>query len=136
MSGAVPSVLVLGVVCAANPWGIMIAVLLLEARRPGVVWAYVAAWVGSLAVGVVVLVAGFGALVESGSKSASTLAALIQLGLGLALAGWAVQRILGDRRAPNVQAPDHPADIAPPGWMRALENMSYIPAFLLGIYSA
>ena len=129
MNGALISVSVLGLLCAANPWGIMIAVLLLQARRAGVVWAYVLAWVGSLSVGLFVLVAGFGALVETGSGGASTLSAVISLVLGVALAGWGLQRVAnapsGDRSEP-----------APPGWLRAIENISYIPAFLLGIYSA
>lgn len=136
MSGATVSVVLLGIACAANPWGIMIAVLLLEARRPGVVWAYVLAWVGSLSVGIAVLVAGFGALVDSGSKSASTAAAVIELVLGGALAAWGVERIVEDRRAPEAPSPDEPVEPAPPGWIRAIENISYVPAFLLGIYSA
>ena len=88
LSSALASVLLLAIACAANPWGIMIAALLLEARRPGVVWAYVLAWVGSLSVGLALLVAGFGALVESGSKSASTATAVVELLLGVALAAW------------------------------------------------
>jgi len=113
----------------------MIAALLLEARRAGVVWAYVLAWVGSLSVGLAVLVAGFGALVESGSKSASTATAVVELLLGLALAAWGVQRIVESRRAPPIQAAEQ-GELATPGWMRAIENISYIPAFLLGVYSA
>jgi len=113
----------------------MIAALLLEARRAGVVWAYVLAWVGSLSVGLAVLVAGFSALVESGSKSASTATAVVELLLGLALAAWGVQRIVESRRAPPIQAAEQ-GELATPGWMRAIENISYIPAFLLGVYSA
>jgi hypothetical protein len=113
----------------------MIAALLLEARRPGIVWAYVLAWVGSLSVGLAVLVAGFGALVESGSKGASTSTAVVELLLGVALAAWGVQRIVENRRAPHIQeTAEH--GLATPGWIRAIENMSYIPAFLLGVYSA
>lgn len=136
MSGAFSSVVLLALACAANPWGIMIAVLLLQARRRGVVWAYVLAWVGSLTVGLVVLVAGFGALVESGSKSASTAAAVVELLLGAALAAWGVQRVLEGRRAAETPSTAEPLETTPPGWMRAIENISYIPAFLLGIYSA
>ena len=114
----------------------MIAALLLEARRPGVVWAYVLAWVGSLSMGLAVLVAGFGALVESGSKSASTATAIVELLLGIALAAWGVQRIVENRRGPHVQQAAEQGELATPGWMRAIENISYIPAFLLGVYSA
>ena len=114
----------------------MIAALLLEARRPGVVWAYVLAWVGSLSVGLAVLVAGFGALVESGSKSASTATAVVELLLGVALAAWGVQRIVENRRAPHIHETAEQGELATPGWMRAIENISYIPAFLLGVYSA
>lgn len=134
MSGAVVSVLVLGLTCAANPWGIMIAVLLLQARRRGVVWAYVTGWVGSLSIGLAVLVAGFGAALGLGSTGASTAAAVIELLLGAALAAWGVQRILEDRRA--AAAPVAETESAVPGWMRAIEGISYVPAFLLGIYSA
>lgn len=136
MSGALPSVLLLAIVCAANPWGIMIAALLLEARRPGVVWAYVLAWVGSLSVGLALLVAGFGALVESGSKSASTATSVIEVLLGVALAAWGVQRIVENRRAPHSHEAAEEGELTTPGWMRAIENISYIPAFLLGVYSA
>jgi hypothetical protein len=45
------SMIVLGLGCAANHRGIMIAVLLLDARRGrGIVWAYVVAWVGAITV--------------------------------------------------------------------------------------
>ena len=114
----------------------MIAVLLLQARRRGVVWAYVLAWVASLTLGLVVLVAGFGALVESGSKTASNATAIVELVLGAALGAWGIQRLRDDRRRPAAERSDDEEALAPPGWMRALENMSYIPAFLLGIYSA
>jgi len=136
VSSAVVSVLLLGVACAANPWGIMIAVLLLQARRRGVVWAYDLAWVGSLSVGLGVLVAGFGALVESGSGSASTVTAVVEILIGVALAGWGVQRVVEDRRAPAAADVDQPTEPTTPGWMKAVENISYVPAFLLGIYSA
>ena len=135
MNGALISVSVLGLLCAANPWGIMIAVLLLQARRAGVVWAYVLAWVGSLSVGLFVLVAGFGALVETGSGGASTLSAVISLVLGVALAGWGLQRALEDRRVANAPSGDR-AVPGPPRGVRAIVNMSYNTAFLLGIYSA
>jgi Sap-like sulfolipid-1-addressing protein len=136
VSGPLLYVVLLGVACAANPWGMMIAVLLLEARRPGVVWAYVLAWVASLSVGLAVLVVGFGAVVESGSSSASTASAVIQFVLGVALAAWGVERVIDDRRAPSAGVIDDSDEPALPGWIRAIENISYVPAFLLGIYSA
>jgi Sap, sulfolipid-1-addressing protein len=65
-SSALASVVVLGIGCAANPWGIMIAILLLDARRGhGIVWTYVLAWTGAISVVLVALLAGLGAVFES-----------------------------------------------------------------------
>ena len=99
------SVLLLAVACAANPWGIMIAALLLQARRRYVVWAYVLAWVGSLTVGLALLVAGFGAAVESGSDGAATVTAIVELALGGAILVWGVQRTVQDRRDARGESP-------------------------------
>ncbi len=138
LSAELTSVVLLGIGCAANPWGIMIAVLLLDARRGhGIVWAYVVAWIGAIAVVLTALLAGFGAIFESGSDSATTAAAVVELILGLALLGWGLQRLLGARRASAAAFPAHPSAAAQlPGWLRAIENISYLAAFLVGIYSA
>jgi hypothetical protein len=80
-------------------------------------------------VGLAVLVAGFGALVESGSKSASTVAAVAEVLLGAALAAWGAQRVVEDRRAPKDPSAIEPTEPPLPGWMRAVENISHIPAF-------
>ena len=138
MSAEFTSVVLLGIGCAANPWGIMIAVLLLDARRGhGIVWAYVVAWIGAITVVLAALLAGFGATSESGSDSATTAAAVVELVVGLALLGLGLQRLLGARRASRAALPASPAAHAQlPGWLRAIENISYLAAFLLGIYSA
>jgi hypothetical protein len=128
-SSALASVVVLGIGCAANPWGIMIAILLLDARHGhGIVWTYLLAWTGAIGVVLVALLAGFGAVFASGSDSANTAVAWVELALGAVLIGFGVRRLLSSR---GEQAPAET-----PRWLRAIENISYPAAFLLGIYSA
>jgi hypothetical protein len=138
VSSELVGVLVLGLGCAANPWGIMIAVLLLDARRGhGIVWAYVVAWTGAIAVVLAVLLAGFGSGLGTGSAGATTAASLIELLLGLTLLAFAARRIWASRARPSAMpagAPPEPPEL--PRWLRAIENISYLGAFLLGIYSA
>ena len=130
--------MLLGIGCAANPWGIMIAVLLLDARRGhGIVWVYVVAWIGAITVVLTAVLAGLGAIFESGSHSATTATAVVELALGLSLLAWGLQRLLAARRATTATLPARPS--APPqlpAWLRAIESISYLAAFLLGIYSA
>jgi hypothetical protein len=129
VSSALASVVLLGLACAANPWGIMIAILLLDARRGhGVVWTYVLAWSGSISVVIAALLAGLGAVFASGSDSANTAASWILLVLGVVLLGFGVRRLL------SPQGEAAPAET--PRWLRAIENISYPAAFVLGIYSA
>jgi len=138
LSAEITSVILLGLGCAANPWGIMIAVLLVDARRGhGIVWAFVLGWVGSITVTLVVLLAGFGATIGTGSAKATTVASAAELLVGLTLLGLGVRRIFRARQPPAT-APQHADPAAPdlPRWLQAIENISYLPAFLLGIYSA
>jgi hypothetical protein len=129
VSSALASVVLLGLACAANPWGIMIAILLLDARRGhGVVWTYVLAWSGSISVVIAALLAGLGAVFASGSDSANTAVSWILLVLGVVLLGFGVRRLL------SPQGEAAPAET--PRWLRAIENISYPAAFVLGIYSA
>ena len=129
MSSALASVVLLGLACAANPWGIMIAILLLDARRGhGVVWTYVLAWSGSISVVIAALLAGLGAVFASGSDSANTAVSWILLVLGVVLLGFGVRRLL------SPQGEAAPAET--PRWLQAIENISYPAAFVLGIYSA
>ena len=136
MNAEVATVVALGLGCAANPWGIMIAVLLLEARRGhAVVWTYVAAWVAAITVVLAVLLSSLGALFDAGSDDASTAASLVELLLGAALVTWGAVRIRHARHEAGTtpagaQTPELPR------WLRAIENLSYPAAFLLGIYSA
>lgn len=134
MSSALIAVVLLGLACAANPWGIMIAILLLNAKRGrAVVWCYAAAWTGMISLALVVILAGIGAFLEAGSSGASKAASVVQLALGLVLLGFGLKRVRGDRR---VASREHPAEAPPmPRWLQAIENISYAPAFLLGIYS-
>ena len=129
MSSALASVALLGLACAANPWGIMIAILLLDARRGhGVVWTYVLAWSGSISVVIAALLAGLGAVFASGSDSANTAVSWILLVLGVVLLGFGVRRLL------SPQGEAAPAET--PRWLQAIESISYPAAFVLGIYSA
>jgi len=129
------SVIFLGLGCAANPWGIMIAVLLLDARRGhGIAWTYVAAWVAAITVVLTVILAGLGGIFESGSQSASTAAAIVELVVGLALLALGFARLLQARRAAPRIGPVTAQET--PRWLRAIENISYVGAFALGIYSA
>ncbi len=135
MNSEVATVVVLGLGCAANPWGIMIAVLLLDARRGhGIVWTYVAAWVASITVVLAVVLSSVGAVVDAGSDGASTAASLVELLIGVTLVSWGAVRIRRARHGAETAS----AGTAPelPGWLRAIENLSYPAAFLLGIYSA
>jgi hypothetical protein len=129
VSSALASVVLLGLACAANPWGMMIAILLLDARRGhGVVWTYVLAWSGSISVVIAALLAGLGAVFASGSDSANTAVSWILLVLGVVLLGFGVRRLLSPQ--------DEAAPEETPRWLRAIENISYPAAFVLGIYSA
>jgi Sap, sulfolipid-1-addressing protein len=136
VSSALAAVVLLGIGCAANPWGIMMAILLLPARRGhGIVWVYVVAWIGSISAVLAIILVGLGAFLESGSDTARTRTSLVELGLGLLLLGFGFKRILEDRRAPA--RPAAPAGAPPlPGWLKAIESISYVFAFLLGVYSA
>jgi Sap, sulfolipid-1-addressing protein len=138
VSTELTSVVLLGLGCAANPWGIMIAVLLLDASRGhAIVWTYVVAWVGAITVVLAALLAGFGVAVERGSDSAATAASAAELVLGLALLAWGATRVLQARRATVATLSDRPPpQPETPGWLHAIENISYPAAFLLGIYSA
>jgi Sap, sulfolipid-1-addressing protein len=134
VSTSLVAVALLGLGCAANPWGIMIAILLLNAKRGrGIVWSYVAAWVGTMSVALAVILAGVGAFLEQGSSSTSNVVFGVELAIGLVLVGFGVRRVRADRRKTAQQAG---SDSAPmPRWLQAIENMTYVPAFLLGIYS-
>jgi cytochrome b561 len=129
MSGTFWTVVVLGCGCAANPWGIMCAVLLLDARRgPVVVWAYVLAWIVSLGVVVAVLVGGL-TVVTSSADGAGTAAAWLELALGTVLLALGIRRLVV--RVPADADPDDQ-----PRWLRAVEQITILQALLLGIYSA
>jgi hypothetical protein len=135
MSPELASVVLLGLGCAANPWGIMIAILLLDARRGrGIVWTYVVAWIGAITVVLTALLAGFGAVLDSGAE-ATRGASLVQLILGFVLLGFASRRI-ARARSRSSRAGASSALEQPPRWLVAIENISYVAAFLLGIYSA
>ena len=132
-SADITSVVLLGLGCAANPWGIMVAVLLLNARRGlWVVWAYVVAWIGSISVVMAFLLAGFGSTSAS-SKTTGNIASIAEIVIGLLLLGFGVLRLLRSRRG-SAGAGD--TEKEQPGWLRAIEGISIIGAFMLGIYSA
>lgn len=128
-SSTLVTVIVLGIGCAANPWGIMIAILLLDARRGhGIVWTYVVAWTGAISVVLAALLAGLGTVFGSGSDDSHTAGSWILLGIGLVLLAFGVKRLL--QRGGAEESAETPR------WLQAIENISYPAAFLLGIYSA
>jgi MFS family permease len=130
-SSTLVTVVVLGIGCAANPWGIMIAILLLDARRGrGIVWTYVVAWTGAIAVVLAALLAGIGAVFGSGSDSSRTAGSWILLAIGVVLLAFGIRRLL------QRDGRDEHSSEETPRWLRAIENISYPAAFLLGIYSA
>src|SRR5690242_19619678 len=109
----------------------MIAILLLDARRGlGIVWTYVVAWTGAITVVLVALLAGLGAVFGSGSDSSGTAGSRIVLAVGLVLLAFGVRRLFQRGRR------DRSAPAETPRWLRAIENISYPAACLLGIYSA
>ena len=135
MSAELTSVILLGLGCAANPWGIMVAVLLLNARRGlWVVWAYVAAWIVAIAGVMALLLLGFGST-DSSSSSTNTTVAIAELIIGLALLAFGARSLLKTRRERATPQADR-VEKKQPGWLRAIEEMSVIGALLLGFYSA
>ena len=135
MSSELTSVILLGLACAANPWGIMVAVLLLNAKRGlWVVWAYVAAWIISISVVMALLLLGFGSTSTS-SSSTSKGVSVVEIVLGLALLGFGLRSLLKARRERSEPPGEH-REKEQPGWLRAIADISVFGALLLGIYSA
>lgn len=130
----ITGIVLLGLACAANPWGIMVAVLLLNARRGlWIVWAYVVAWMASISVVMALLLAGVGSTSASSSTTNKGVA-IVDLVIGLALLAFGVVRILRARKGASLSTAE--AEAKQPGWLRAIEEISIIGAFLIGIYSA
>jgi hypothetical protein len=135
VSGDLTSVILLGLGCAANPWGIMMAVLLLNAKRGlWVVWAYVAAWVAAISVTMALLLLGFGSTSTS-SSTTSKAVSIVEIVIGLALVGFGARSLLKARRERSA-APTEKLEQKQPRWLRAIAEISIVGAFLLGIYSA
>ena len=135
MSSDLTSVILLGLACAANPWGIMMAVLLLNAKRGlWVVWAYVAAWVAAISVTMALLLLGFGSTSTS-SSTTSKAVSIVEIVIGLALVGFGARSLLKARRERSA-APTEKLEQKQPRWLRAIAEISIVGAFLLGIYSA
>ena len=135
MSSDLTSVILLGLACAANPWGIMMAVLLLNAKRGlWVVWAFVAAWIAAISVTMALLLLGFGSTSTSNSTTSKAVS-IVEIVIGLALLGFGARSLLKARRARSLPATEK-LEQKQPGWLRAIAEISIVGAFLLGIYSA
>ena len=135
MNSDLTSVILLGLACAANPWGIMMAVLLLNAKRGlWVVWAFVAAWIAAISVTMALLLLGFGSTSTSASTTSKAVS-IVEIVIGLALLGFGARSLLKARRAKS-SPPTEDAEQKQPGWLRAIAEISIVGAFLLGIYSA
>jgi len=130
----ITSIVLLGLGCAANPWGIMVAVLLLNARRGlWIVWAYVVAWIASISVVMALILAGFGSSSAS-SSTTSRAASIAELVIGLVLLAFGGWRLLKARQ--NASTGTSRPEKEQPRWLQAIEDISLIGAFLIGIYSA
>ena len=135
MSSDLTSVILLGLACAANPWGIMMAVLLLNARRGlWIVWTFVAAWIAAISVTMALLLLGFGSTSTSSSTTSKGVS-IVEIVLGLALIGFGVRSLLRARRERSAPVTEK-LEQKQPGWLRAIAEISIVGAFLLGIYSA
>ncbi len=135
MSGDLTSVILLGLGCAANPWGIMMAVLLLNARRGlWVVWAYVTSWIAAISVSMALLLLGFGSTSTSSSTTSKGVS-IVEIVLGVALLAFGVRSLLKARRRRSAPVTEQ-IEEKQPGWLRAIAEISVGGAFLLGIYSA
>jgi len=135
VSSDLTSVILLGLACAANPWGIMMAVLLLNAKRGlWVVWTFVAAWIAAISVTMALLLLGFGSTSTS-SNTTSKAVSIVEIVIGLALLGFGARSLLKARRARSLPATEK-LEQKQPGWLRAIAEISIVGAFLLGIYSA
>jgi hypothetical protein len=135
VSSDLTSVILLGLGCAANPWGIMVAVLLLNARRGlWVVWAYVVAWIAAISVVMAFLLLGFGSTSTS-SSSTSKGVSIVEIVLGVTLLVFGGRGLVRARRERSLPASERVAK-KQPGWLRAIEEISVLGALLLGIYSA
>jgi hypothetical protein len=135
VSSDLTSVILLGLACAANPWGIMMAVLLLNAKRGlWVVWTFVAAWIAAISVTMALLLLGFGSTSTS-SSTTSKAVSIVEIVIGLALLGFGARSLLKARRARSSPATEK-LEQKQPGWLRAIAEISIVGAFLLGIYSA
>ena len=129
MIGAVDvgSLLTLGLLAlflAAQPWSVLAAVLLVTSHR-GVVKesAYVAGWVSALAVVAFATVLLYPAVPRAATTSSGR--ALVELVLGLVLAGWLTWRW---------RHPKEPGAQSEPKWLRRLDTMSPVLAYGLGAF--
>jgi hypothetical protein len=121
-----PNVLLMTLVIALEPIPVLGGVLLLTAKRgrPKAI-AFLLGWALALAViGLAIVLIGGQVSTPSGSTS-STVSAVLDILLGLALAAVALRTWAKTRRG---------SDQATPGWMNRLDTMSPGPAFALGMF--
>ena len=114
----------LALALAAQPWSVLAGIVLVSTRG-GVVKevAYVIGWVAALTT-VAVLTATLGA--DTPPATSSTVAGLVELGLGLVLLAVLALRW---RRAPGAVR-----DPQPPGWLARLDAASWPFALVLGAF--
>ncbi len=121
-----PNVVLMTLVIALEPIPVLGGVLLLTAKRgrPKAI-AFLLGWALALAlIGLAIVLIGGQVSTPSGSTS-STVSAVLDILLGLALAALALRTRAKARRG---------SDQATPGWMRRLDTMSPGPAFALGMF--
>jgi Sap, sulfolipid-1-addressing protein len=114
----------LGLFLAVQPWSVLAAVLLVTSQRGVVkVSAYAAGWVSALVVVAVATVLLYPSVPHAGTTSTGQ--ALVEVVLGLVLAGWLAWRW---------RHPKEPGTSGEPRWLARLDTMSPVLAFGLGAF--
>ena len=119
--------LLVGILTALTPWAIVGLIVLLGSKagaRSAV--AFAAGWFCAVAVIAAVVVAGIGGLDSSSQSSVASAVYVVEIVLGLVLAGFAARKHARDRLAST------PA--AEPGWLTKLDRMGPIVAFAFGTF--
>lgn len=121
MGSVLGDLLPLAVGVALSPIPIVAAILMILSRNAsGSAIGFAVGWVGGIAVATTVLVLLSGALGGSGDREPSTAASWIKIVLGVAMVALAGKQW------------SQRADSEPPGWMRAIDELTTVKALGLG----
>jgi hypothetical protein len=127
------TLLLLALALAVQPWSVLAGVLLVSSQGGlSKEVAYVIGWILALTVVAIATVALYPQTPKVAAGSPWT--SWVQIGAGVALAGWLLVR----SRRPAMQPASQPADAQPSGsqpkWMARLDSMSALPALALGAF--